>query len=152
MPHRDVPALLRNLADHHAAISVLVRDLAARLDEPDAQPTGAPASFGDAPTPHNLRGVATPSAHSAHFPVDSLRWHAERALAEEGGPLSLDIWAERVRAQGFAHDWDPQNPRQLEASLSALPHQTSVFVRVGRRIYDLAARTDLSVGASAPAP
>jgi hypothetical protein len=143
MPTRDVPALLRNLADHHAAISVLVRDLATRLDEPRALSTHAAASGGDAPpAPELVREVPTPFRYSGHFPVDSLRWHAERALIEEGGPLSLDAWAERVRTQGFAHDWDPRNPRQLEASLSALPHQTSVFVRVGRRIYDLAARAD----------
>lgn len=66
--------------------------------------------------------------------------YGERALADALEPLSTGDWAERVRELGYRHRSTPRNPRQLEQSLSSLPHHDSRFVRLGRGSYDLAER------------
>jgi HB1, ASXL, restriction endonuclease HTH domain len=66
--------------------------------------------------------------------------YAKRALEEARGPLRSADWAERVRELGYRSRSTPKNPRQLEQSLSSLPHHDSSFVRVGRGTYDLAER------------
>jgi hypothetical protein len=122
---------LREVAAHHVAIADRLTELSQALDQP--------APMTEAPDRNSRSGGKSPWI-SRHFPPDSLRGCAERALVEEDGPLDLELWAERIREMGFNHPWNPRNPRQLEASLTALPHQTPVFVRVGRGIYDLASR------------
>jgi len=121
---------VREVAALHVAIADRLTELAQSIDGPTHR--GEPDSGAAAP--------ATSAWSSRHFPADSLRGCAELALVEEGGPLDLDTWALRIRRMGFSHPWNPRNPRQLEASLTALPHQTDVFVRIGRGIYDLAER------------
>ena len=106
----------------------------------DPPSPGASEGRSDRETGRDDEAAARPVYTSAHFPSGSLRAHAEQALIADGGSLCLDDWADRIRNQGFVHDGHPRNPRQLEASLSALPRQTPVFVRVASREYDLAER------------
>jgi hypothetical protein len=143
MSDASVATALREVASLHGEIANRLKTLASSLDGPYVALKIAVGTRGDDRLPPASDTVpAAPRQHAFHFPPDSLRGHAERALLEAGGPLPLDAWADRIRAQGFHHDWNPQNPRQLEASLSALPHQTAVFVRVGRKMYDLVERTE----------
>jgi hypothetical protein len=148
MPKPSAAATLRDVADLHDQISDRLRDFAATLDDEVIPPPTAvaarPPRVSDHEPATEVEDTPEPTRWNlTHFPPDSLRGHAERALVEAGRPLSLDDWADRIRSQGFVHDWNPRNPRQLEASLSALPHQTSVFVRVSRRVYDLAERSSV---------
>src|SRR4051794_4385328 len=116
---------LREIASLHQQIAGRLDTLAASIaqaSDPALSKEESPlvvASQSTARLTLREAPVALRPWHSAHFPEGSMRWHAERALAEEGGPLSLDAWADRIRAQGFVHDWNPKNPRQLEASLTA---------------------------------
>jgi hypothetical protein len=141
MSDPSVATALQEIASLHGEIADRLGRLALSLDGPSSPRRTAVASRSAdrLPTADDI-ALAASRQHASHFPPDSLRGHAERALIEAGGPLPLDAWADRIRAQGFHHDYNPQNPRQLEASLTALPHQTTVFVRVGRKMYDLVAR------------
>lgn len=158
---RSPSAILQDIADHHTGIAACCVQLAAVLNrdgvlddqgvfgrEATLDTEGMldteraldreVASVSTSTTPRSpAGGDAPPLIFSHHFPPHSLRGHAERALLEEGGPLELHEWADRIRVQGFDHPWNPKNPQQLEASLSALPSQTQVFVRVARGTFDL---------------
>jgi hypothetical protein len=62
------------------------------------------------------------------------RWWAGQALYKLGGEAPLHVIAEEMRSLGYDHDSKPHSPRQLEASLSALPDQVNWIKRVsGRR-------------------
>jgi repressor of nif and glnA expression len=59
------------------------------------------------------------------------------ALEDAGRPLSVGELAEEVEKRGYRHETRPKSPRQLRASISALPHKGIGIRRVGRGVYAL---------------
>jgi hypothetical protein len=69
-----------------------------------------------------------------------------QALKEAGRPMQLAELARAVEARGYRHSVKPKHPRQLRASISALPHKSRLIRRVGLGEYALSSDGPTSDG------
>jgi len=51
--------------------------------------------------------------------------------------MTVDELEREVRTLGFRHDGEPKNPKQIRASIAAMPHKNPRVRRVGPGTYGL---------------